>query len=838
MGMIPTMSGRARPWVAGVLAGVVVGAFAMAAAVLRPAVVERGELWTYDLRLRESAEGRRGATDIVLITVSEQDITDVENHLLVSWPWPRELFGYLATYAKGAGARAIVFDWLFQDRGLSSVADAETFAAALREAQNAVIGLSLTREPVVRLAEGGPWALPVATFGDREQAQARALALQAWNARTFLLPRQGQVELWIGGTPSAEEATALWARLAQTELAKDLLSPPEPPSSADAPTPDPADAPADALGATPAPRPLTEAELGAELRVADLLLARHGVDGSGVVPQRDGIDPPLGIIAAAPRQVGHVHQDNDLDGVIRRHTPLVRHAGKLFPSLPLAAYLVAHPQARFALEGRSLTLDGRRFPLDDEGRFAVRYVTSGGYRTVSAYEIFRSQALLEEGKPPSVPASALAGAYVLVAPVAHGLRDLRVTPMSDKQLGAEINANVLDNLEQGAVIRRASALADGLVALALALVTALLMTALSRTSRRPLVALPLMVIAAAATIAGFVALAAWLLAAHDLWIATAVPASAGTAAAFVTLVSLSVAERQSRRFVQEALGRYTSPALVRELIAHPEHLSLDWGQEREMSVYFSDIAGFTTISEQLSARQLVSLLNEYLTEMTDLVLAHGGIVDKYIGDAVMAFWGAPLDAPDHAERAVSCAIAMRNRCDELRATWKERYGHEVYARAGINSGVAVVGNMGSRHKYNYTVMGDIVNLASRLEGANKPYGTFLMISEATLRKLGGAVLARELDLLAVKGKTQPVKVYEVIDFTARATAADRERVARFEAALARYRDRDFAHAKAELEALVKDTGDEPSKLYVERCEIFLAEPPPADWNGVWTMKEK
>lgn len=412
MVMLPTISGRARPWVAGVLAGLVVGALAMAAAMVRPAAFERGELWTYDLRLRQAAKGRHGATDIVLITVSEQDITDVENHLLVSWPWPRELFGYLATYAKGAGARAVVFDWLFQDRGLSSVADAETFAAALRQADNAVIGISLTREPVVRLAEGGPWAVPVATFANHEQAQARALALQAWNARTFLLPAQGQVALWIGGMPSAEDAAALWSRLAQNELAKELLALPVDDESALA-----AGGGDEAAPGAPAPRQLTEAELAGELRVADLLVQRHGVAGEGPVPERDGLDPPLGIIAAAPQKVGHVHQDNDLDGVIRRHTPLVRHAGKLFPSLPLAAYLVAHPQARFSLDGQELTLDGRRFPLDDEGRFSVRYVASGGYRTVSAYEIFRSQALIDEGKPPSVPPSALAGAYVLVAPV-------------------------------------------------------------------------------------------------------------------------------------------------------------------------------------------------------------------------------------------------------------------------------------------------------------------------------------------------------------------------------------------------------------------------------------
>ncbi|HEY5949647.1 MAG TPA: adenylate/guanylate cyclase domain-containing protein, partial [Kofleriaceae bacterium] len=305
--------------------------------------------------------------------------------------------------------------------------------------------------------------------------------------------------------------------------------------------------------------------------------------------------------------------------------------------------------------------------------------------------------------------------------------------------------------------------------------------------------------------------------------------------AFATLLALSAVERSGKRFVQEALGRYTSTALVRELMEHPEYLSLEWGESREMSVYFSDIAGFTTISEGLKPEDLVALLNDYLTIMTDLVLSHGGVVDKYIGDAIMAFWGAPLPAADHALRATKCAIAMRKKCDELRASWHERFGHEVFARAGVNSGHAVVGNMGSKHKYNYTVMGDMVNLASRLEGANKAYGTFLMISETTVAKLGGAIEVRELDRIAVKGKDVPVTVFEVLDEVGAADPAWIARARKFEAGLAMYRAKDFAGA---LDVFAGNAGDEPSEIFAERCKHFIAEPPPDNWNGVWVMKEK
>jgi len=219
------------------------------------------------------------------------------------------------------------------------------------------------------------------------------------------------------------------------------------------------------------------------------------------------------------------------------------------------------------------------------------------------------------------------------------------------------------------------------------------------------------------------------------------------------------------------------------------------------------------------------------------VLAHGGVVDKYIGDAVMAFWGAPIRDPDHARNAVRCAIAMRKRCDELRATWHARFGQDVFARAGVNSGRAIAGNMGSKHKYNYTVMGDMVNLASRLEGANKAYGTYLMISESTVEALQGSIDLRELDLVAVKGKDQPVKVYEVLDVAGSTPAATLAVARRFEQGLAEYRARRFASARVIFEELAAN-GDPPAKAYIARCDEFIATPPPEDWDGVWHMKEK
>jgi adenylate cyclase len=271
---------------------------------------------------------------------------------------------------------------------------------------------------------------------------------------------------------------------------------------------------------------------------------------------------------------------------------------------------------------------------------------------------------------------------------------------------------------------------------------------------------------------------------------------------------------------------------------HPEYLALG-GAKREISVYFSDIAGFTTMSEKLTPEKLVALLNEYLTVMTDVIDAFDGYVDKYIGDAIMAIWGGLVPDAEHARKGVRAAVAMRNECVARAPGWEQRFGVKIMARGGLNSGDGVVGNMGSQNKYNYTAMGDMVNIASRLEGANKPYGTLLMISETTYAMVADLIDARELDLMTVKGKAKPITVYEVLEERGKTDPTVLEAVEVFHEGLKAYRDRRFEEARAAfVRALAIRPDDGPSQTYVERCDIFLADPPPADWDGVWHMKEK
>ncbi|HSD86655.1 MAG TPA: adenylate/guanylate cyclase domain-containing protein [Kofleriaceae bacterium] len=828
---MPTgLSAKTRSLLSGVGVGMIVGIVAAGFAIARPAVLERPEAATYDQRARAVMNAAHASKDIVLIDIDEADIEDAENNFDVLWPWPRSLYGDITTYCKKAGAKAIVFDWLFQDRGGMGVADDEAFASAAKEAGNAVFGLALTKDKLVDRPLEGPYAAKLAAYETRDEARSVALRLAAWNVRSFVLQRVGKFELWYGGKKTQEDVEKTWKRLSSADDLKSLFEPESPPPAG-----------GDGQEAPPAePKPpqivkLDQNELSQELTVVSIIRDRDGIPLAGKFPRREGLDPPLAVIAAAPARLGNVYQNPEADGIMRRHAPLVLNGNVAYPSLSLAAYLVGHPDVTPKIDGHTLELGERKIQLDDDGQITMHFHGAHVYPHLSAYEVLRSSVMIDEGTKPSVPFEQLKDKYVIVSATGQALRDLRATPISTRHLGAEVQATALDNMLRGDVVRRTSPWVDGAIALFVCVAMSLLMIVLWRVIRKPGLALIATAVVTTGVLVGYYFIARAALGSGNLWVAYAAPSIGGGVSAFATLLALSAVERSGKRFVQEALGRYTSTELVRQLMEHPEYLSLEWGESREMSVYFSDIQGFTTISEGLKPEVLVALLNEYLTTMTDLVLSHGGVVDKYIGDAIMAFWGAPLPAKDHAERAVKCAIAMRKKCDELRATWQERYGHEVYARAGVNSGSAVVGNMGSKHKYNYTVMGDMVNLASRLEGANKAYDTFLMVSESTVERLGGKFDVRELDRIAVKGKDKPVTVYEILDEVGKTDPAWVARARKFEDGLALYRAKDFVGARKVFEA---NEVDPPSAIYAERCTLFEAEPPAADWDGVWRMKEK
>jgi adenylate cyclase len=319
-----------------------------------------------------------------------------------------------------------------------------------------------------------------------------------------------------------------------------------------------------------------------------------------------------------------------------------------------------------------------------------------------------------------------------------------------------------------------------------------------------------------------------------VWVDLVAPVFAA-AGAFVAAALLSYGvEGRQRRFIKSAFRHYLSPQVIDRVLDDPTLLRLG-GERREISAFFSDVAGFTSISEQLSPEELVALLNAYLSEMTDIILGLGGTLDKYEGDAIIAFWNAPVDQPDHALRACQAAIRCQRKLDERREEFRRKYGHEVRMRVGLNSGPAVVGNMGSERRFDYTAMGDTMNLASRLEGAGKVYGVSILASEETERRVRQEILAREIDLIRVVGKAQPVRIYELIGERAALPAGETEKVLRFGQAVAAYRARRFAEAETSFAAMA---GDPVAALYAERARRAAAGPPPADWDGVHVLDRK
>lgn len=319
-----------------------------------------------------------------------------------------------------------------------------------------------------------------------------------------------------------------------------------------------------------------------------------------------------------------------------------------------------------------------------------------------------------------------------------------------------------------------------------------------------------------------------------------VPAFAAVFTNYMSVVTYNfLSERKQKAMIRGAFGQYVPPAVVSELIKNPDKLTLG-GEERVMSVIFSDVAGFTTISEKLTPKQLVELLNEYLTAMTDVVLGYGGIIDKYEGDAIMAEFGAPLPDEDHALKACLTAIDMQKTLTELRDKLLREGRPELRARVGINSGSMVIGNMGSSRIFDYTVMGDNVNLSSRLEGANKVYGTYIMCSEATRKMAGDSLIYRELDLLRVKGKTEGVLVHEIIGRRDDSIPESRLKcLGLYAEGLAAYKAREWDDGlRLFNQALAFDGDDSPSKVYIERCNEFKLNPPPDDWDGIFTMRTK
>jgi adenylate cyclase len=533
---------------------------------------------------------------------------------------------------------------------------------------------------------------------------------------------------------------------------------------------------------------------------------------------------------------GHFNPIVDFDGISRRVPMLVEYDGQYYESLSLAMARVllgaprlipGYPDAASrgygAMEWLDLALAGGQrlsIPVDEQAASLIPF--RGAQRSFTYLPA--ADVLSGRIKPES-----LKGKYVLLGTTAPGLMDLRATPVGSIYPGVEIHANLLAGILDGSIKQKPSYLlaADVLLLLLCALLLALLLPVLSPL-RATLLAL--------LVLAGVTALN------FSLWSAGLVLPLAAVVSTILGVYVLNMSwgyfvETRSKRQFAELFGQYVPPELVDEMARDPERYSME-GKNEELTVLFSDVRGFTSISEGLDPKELTQLMNAYLGAMTAVVQKNRGTLDKYIGDAIMAFWGAPVAAADHARRAVLTALEMQVELRRLDEPFAARGWPALHIGVGINSGTMTVGDMGSKVRKSYTVMGDAVNLGSRLEGITKQYGVGIIVSDAT-RELVDDFVYRELDRVRVKGKDEPVGIFEPLGIAADIDQAQLDELDLWHDALRLYRQQDWDGAEARLATLA---GISPQRalypIYSRRVAYCRANPPGEGWDGVTTFEAK
>ncbi|HLP16931.1 MAG TPA: adenylate/guanylate cyclase domain-containing protein [Bacteroidota bacterium] len=669
------------------------------------------ELSTYNLRLKYAHSYRQPDTSIVILTIDQNSLQYFKKRH-TSWPWPRDFYAIVTRYVMNAGAKAMVYDFHFnepdEDRVSSSGADNDRqFADAMREGRHVHLGAQLT------------------TLVDDDQ----------------------------------EGDTIFYA-----------------PS-------------------------------GVRMRATPEYVFNKTY-------------APLPEFQQAAAGVGVVNFFPDEDGTCRRVPLVYEFAGRPLYTLSYQVFADLHPKDSLQLASP----------------FLIYYYGMGGpggvFKYYSIHHVIVNAIREQLGQKTDLSPSVFKDKIVFVGSNAAGLLDLRDTPYTSEAPypGVEIHATALSNFLQGHVIHTTPVAAGWAIAFCLAIIIALIAT------------YDLHVWIVSVYTAGIVvvywAVAFEIFARLLVWLPIVFPA--GTAfLTFVIALGWSYAtEGRAKRQMQKMFGRYVNPHIVTQLAASPDDAGVS-GVEVEATVLFSDIEGFTSISETKTPSELVAFLNNYFGEATKLYLKHNGTIDKFIGDAVMVLFGAPVKSEDHALQACRSAYEFYRNLQAQMKTARER-GEPVFStRIGINSGKMTVGSIGSSLRMEYTAIGDPVNLASRLEGVNKFYGTSLMVSEYTAAGASKEFVLRELDLIRVKGKQHPIKIYEIVCRRDEATPELMAGLELFHEALCAYRNQQWPEAIALFTKTAERIPDDPpSRAYISRCREFQEQPLNKEWDGVYTMKAK
>ncbi len=534
------------------------------------------------------------------------------------------------------------------------------------------------------------------------------------------------------------------------------------------------------------------------------------------------------IISQAAASSGFMNMFQDIDGTVRWIPMVIRLHDKYYLPLSLQAlrfYLDDAPASIYVsrVGVEKVIVGNYELPTDELGRFLVNY--RGPSHTFPYYSM--ADILAKRFKP-----GTFKNKIVLAGATAVGIYDMRTTPFETNYPGLEVHANLIDSiLRHDFLVRPQWTI---LLDLAMMIVAAVILgLVLPKISAMVGVVFGLGLLLAEGGLN-------YLFFTKGIWLNLIFPSMTIILVYTGITAFRYMTEEREKKKIKGAFQTYLHPSVVNEVLKNPDMLKLG-GQKKVLTVLFSDIKGFTTISENMDPEALVALLNEYLTAMTDLVFKYDGLLDKYEGDAVMAVWGAPLDLPDHPLKACRTGLSMLEELDRLREKWAQENPTipRIDIRIGLNTGVMVVGNIGSETRFDYTVIGDEVNLGSRLEGASKEYGTNIIISETTYEHVKEVMLCRELDLVAVKGKTRPVRIYELIGEKDKVPPEKFELVQRFTQGLRAYQRQQWDQGRkifSQINAIYPEDG--PTQLFLHRVVELKKNPPPKNWDGVFVMTTK
>lgn len=683
---------------------------ALAAAIItialgRLGIVQDFSLKALDWNFKLAADSSRVERRIILIEVDQASLDHFEEDN-VAWPWPRSLYNPIIDYASAGGAKAILFDVLFNNLAPYGHDVDLDFAAAIKKSGR--VGLA-------------------AAFGSGRKGMNA-------DVTRFTFPFQGKAP--------------------ETMISNGMVS-----------------------------LPMTE-------------------------------------IINAAASIGDVHISPDRDGVYRRVPLGVIHEGRLAPALfAIPVFMEGNEAIGFTAGG--MAIGKKHIPLDADGKMMVNFTgPRKSYRRYAAAEVIASAMMEAAGEKPQIPKEAFRDSYLILGYTAPGLYDLKPSPLSSESPGMEINAAALDTLLNNRFLVPISQ--AGLYGLAFA--GALIVCA-------AFFYLPWAVAAGAslAAMGGLIGLSA--AAFSRLTVIDPVPpvSSALLAVIFSALWKYQT-EGKRKREIRKAFSYYVSPKVVNQMLAEPERLKLG-GERRELTILFADLEGFTTISERLDPKDLFSLMNGFTTMMADTITEYDGAVDKYIGDAVMAFWNAPLDQEGHQALAILAALTCRRRLLVMREDILARGLPAVDMRIGINSGVCMVGNMGSGKRFNYSALGDPVNTASRLEGLCKAYGVGSLVAEITWAAAESEVFGREIDVLMVKGKDKPTRVFEIMAARGEQTPEQIQLAEEYTRLLELYRARRWKDAERNAKESLERVKDGPTWTLLARVRHFMESPPPEDWDG-------